>query len=66
MKYQASEQNEESDPNLFKDPNEIVVEHKRCIFMCTEKFGRIINTEPLRGRRQRRVYTFYYIHVHII
>lgn len=40
-KWQSySKKNEESDPNSFKDQNKIVVEHIRCIFMCTENFSK--------------------------
>lgn len=51
MKEQASEQNEELDPNLFKDPSKIVVEHKRCIFICAEKFSKDNKYRTIKGKK---------------
>lgn len=36
---------------MFKDPNEIVVEHKRCIFICTEKFSKDNKHRIIKGKK---------------
>lgn len=65
MKEQASEQNEESDLNLFKDPRKIVVEHKRCIFICAEKFSKDNKHRTIKGKKAEEGNTLFTIYTYI-